>query len=140
MNDIACLYWIAYQNNIDVDLFPMNEAESFSIPLNDGSCAIAIDPLKIRSTQDEKLKLAHEIGHCLTGSFYNKYSLLDIRQKHENRADRWAIKKLIPVNELKNAINNGYTEAWQLAEYFSVPQDFIEKAIILYRDRLGFLT
>lgn len=80
----------------------------------------------------ERVHLAHELGHCETGSFYNRHSPCDVRQKHENRADKWAIKKLIPEDELKSAVKSGYTEIWELAEHFGVTDEFMEKAARYY--------
>ena len=107
-------------------------AESLSIPLPNGTCAIAIDPSKIISTADAKAKLAHEMGHCCTGSFYNKYAACDVRQKHENRANRWAIQKLIPEEELDDAVANGCTDIFSLAEHFEVTEDFMRMAVCWY--------
>ena len=76
--------------------------------------------------------MAHELGHCSTGSFYNRHTPFDVRQCHENRADKWAIKKLVPVAELDQAVAAGYTEFWQLAEYFGVTEDFMKKAVCYY--------
>ncbi len=104
------LYNIADADGISIHRFSMEAAESLSIMSQDGSCFIAIDPKRLRSAADEKVKLAHELGHCETGSFYNRYASLDVRQKHENRADRWAIQKLIPRDELEDAVRNGHRE------------------------------
>ena len=38
------------------------------------------------------MKLAHELGHCCTGSFYNQWATADCRRRHENVADKWAIQ------------------------------------------------
>lgn len=51
----------------------MQTAEAFSVPIG-GTCAIALDPRKIRSSADEAVKLSHELGHCVYGGFYNQYS------------------------------------------------------------------
>lgn len=99
---------------------------------SDCSCYIAIDPLKLENIQDEKLKLSHELGHCCTGSFYNRFATCDVRRKHENRADKWAIEKLIPIDRFDEAVANGYTEIWLLAEYFDVSIDFMRKAACWY--------
>lgn len=82
---------------------------------------------------DETVKLAHELGHCETGSFYSRTAALDLRQKHENRADRWAIKKLVPKDELEEAVSRGCCEAWELAEHFGVTEPFIRKAVEYYK-------
>ena len=82
---------------------------------------------------EEKVKLAHELGHCETGSFYNRWAMLDVRQKHENRADKWAIRKLVPESDLDRALRDGHTELWDLAEQFGVTEDFMQKAVWYYR-------
>lgn len=130
--DLICLYEQAEQLGIDIDWFPMQRAESLSTQFEDGSCAIALDPWRLSTLADEKVKLAHELGHCATGSFYNIYAACDVRQKHENRADKWAIKKLIPEDELNRAVSRGITEIWDLAEHFNVTEDFMHKAVCWY--------
>lgn len=107
-------------------------AESLSIPFSNGRYGIAIDPGKIKSSADERVKLAHELGHCKQGAFYNPYAACDVRRKHENRADKWAVKKLIPEDELDEAVADGCTELWELAEYFGVTEEFMRKAVCWY--------
>ena len=86
---------------------------------------------RITSAADEKTKLAHELGHCITGAFYSIDFPFDIRQRHENRADKWAIKRLVPEKELEKAVADGYTEIWALADFFGVTEYEIRKAIKL---------
>lgn len=127
------LYDIAGSECVEVEPFSLEKREALSTMDTDGQCYIAIDPDKISSTADEKTKLAHELGHCITGAFYNIYSPWDSRQRHENRADRWAIKKLIPEAELEKAVADGCTEIWELAESFNVTVDFMRKAVSWYK-------
>lgn len=127
---LTTLYDIAQADNISVFSFDMNQCESMSL-LQDKNCYIAIDPFKIDSTADEKVKLAHELGHCKTGAFYNEYAVCDIRAKHERRADKWAIKKLIPEDELKEACKY-CVNRWELSQHFGVTEDFMQKAIDYY--------
>ena len=103
-----------------------------SVQLCDGSCAIGMDERVTDGGTQERVHLSHELGHCLTGSFYNIYSNADLRQRHENRADKWAIRRLIPVSALDDAIAAGHTELWDLAEFFGVTESFLKKAICLY--------
>lgn len=127
------LYNLAEKENIAIEAFSLNSREALSTMDSDGQCYVAIDPRKIASLADERTKLAHEIGHCMTGAFYNVYSPYDSRQRHENRADRWAIKKLVPETELEQAIAKGYTELWELADFFCVTEDLMRKAVSLYK-------
>ena len=76
--------------------------------------------------------MAHELGHCETGSFYCKEAALDIRQKHEHQADKWAIGRLIPVDQLDDAVAEGCTDVWSLADHFGVTEGFMRKAVCWY--------
>ena len=127
------LYEIAEQNGTEIICCDLPETASVSVRTTSGRCYIGIDPFEIETTAEERVHLAHEIGHCETLAFYNAYSPLEIRGKHEKRADRWAALKLVPVRELTDALMRGIKEIWDLAEYFDVTEEFIMKAIEIYR-------
>lgn len=123
------LYKIAEENNIKLDYFPLPENKSVCVQF-EGNLFIGLDAMLTGA--DERVCLAHELGHCQTSAFYNIYSPLDIREKHENRADKWAADRLVPKPELIKAINEGHCETSELAELFLVTEDFIKKAIIIH--------
>ncbi len=124
------LFSFANAKGITVDRFNLKENSSVSAVLND-KLFIALD--FDLSGKKEKVCLAHELGHCQTSGFYNIYSPLDIREKHEKRADRWAIKKLIPKYRFEKALREGFEYVYSLAEYFDVPFEFMEKAVRYYK-------
>jgi hypothetical protein len=126
------LYVLAKQQNIEVIETNLPENGSLSIMDDSGNCYIGIDKSVMDGGALEIVHMADELGHCLTGSFYNRHTRFDVRQRHENRADKWAIRQTISVDDLDTAIASGYTEIWQLAEYFSVTEQFMRKAICLY--------
>ena len=132
MISVRDLYQEAELNNIPVDHFPMRKREALSIMDLDGQCCIALNPAALRGESDERSKLAHELGHCMTGSFYNQYAAVDCRQRHENRADKWAIRRTVTETELDEAVAAGYTELWQLADYFGISEEMMRKAVCLY--------
>lgn len=131
-NNPLDLYRYAKQQDIDVDWVSMALATSLSVPLPDGRYAIAINPWKMTSLTMETVCLAHELGHCETGSFYNQYAVCDIRKKHENRADKWAIRRLVPRAEYEAALADGCTTLNDLADRFGVTQEFMRKTVCLY--------
>ena len=133
MDRLTELYNLAEANGVDVISFELPQIQSVSIMEVDGSCSIGIDPFALDTYSDEAVHLAHELGHCMTGSFYNRYAACDIVEKHERRAEKWAIKKLIPKDELDYAVEHGIVEPWDLAEYFNVTVPFIEKAVAYYK-------
>nr|DAO88770.1 MAG TPA: IrrE protein [Caudoviricetes sp.] len=132
--ELLDLYIEAEENDVDIMSVDTDVTKSMSVMSDLDNCYIGLNPLMIDTTAEEKVLLAHELGHCMTGAFYNQYSKLDIREKHERRADKWAIKKLIPVDELKRAVKSGRESRYELAEYFNVTEDFMQKAMDYYRD------
>ena len=136
--DVISLYELAEQRDIDVYWYSMDsELESLVAEIAPGHTAIAIDPFKLKSLGDEKYKLAHELGHSLTGSLYRRNTPLDERGRNEQRADRWAIEHLLPFPALKAAVGDGCTQASELAERFDLPQPFIEMAVAYYTGPKG---
>ena len=129
MKSLQEIYHMAEQENIVVDHFALSSREALSVMDDDGECFIAIDPAKIVNEADERTKMAHELGHCVTGSFYNQYSNFDCRQRHENCADKWAISQLITVDDLDEAVADGCSQLWELADRFGVTEDFVKKAV-----------
>lgn len=137
MADLLELYHLADAHGIGVYWFDLGTAEALSLSMEDGSCAIAMDPWRMPTLADEKCKLGHELGHCETGAFYNRYAARDLRQKHELHANRWAYEKLVPEDELIEAYRQGYREPWELAEYFGVTEPFLRSALEYYREASG---
>ena len=132
MTQVPELYDLASRQNIAVLRYPMKENGSMSLMEPDGTCYIGMDDRVLDGGNQERMHLGHELGHCMTGSFYNIYATVDCRQRHENHADKWAIRALIPVEQLDEAIALGYTELWQLADFFGVTESFMRKAVCLY--------
>ena len=132
--NICELYDYADENDIIVDSYDLEHQPCISVMDEDGDCYIAIDPMQLESTADEKTKLAHELGHCVNGAFYNRYSPYSLKCKCEHKANKWAIKKLLPKNELEEAIKNNM-QLWEIAELFGVNEDLIKKALWIYFDK-----
>ena len=127
--EIPILYALEQQQNIPVYRFPLPKTGSMSLMDEQGHCFIGMDEGVRDGGVQERVHLSHELGHCVTGSFYNRYAAVDCRQRHENQANKWAIQTLIPVDDLDRAVAEGCTEIWELAERFGVTEDFVRKAI-----------
>lgn len=130
--NIQDLYDIAHEQNIEVIQYPMRENGSMSIMTQNGLCYIGMDESIQDGGVQERVHLSHELGHCISGSFYNIHAAIDSRQRHENRADKWAIQHLISQDDLDNAVANGLTEIWELAEFFGVTEELMKKAVCYY--------
>lgn len=94
---------------------------------------IALNTRYIETVADEKYALAHELGHYYTGTYYDeKTSLLD-RAKMEYWADASMVRRIVPLWRLKKAVREGYREAWELADYFNLPEHVITRAFYIYK-------
>lgn len=122
-------YEYAQSHNIDIYPLHFEEAVAMSVPDH-----IAIDYRKVANERHEKEVLMHEISHNETGTFYGSQCPLETRQRLEFRADKWAFQHLVPIEELTIAVHQGYTEIWELAEYFDVSEPVVRKAVAYYRE------
>ena len=135
MTRLQGLYETADGLGLQICYFPMGQITAISTP--DGFIGMDVD--KLENTAEEAVCLAHEMGHCLTGSFYTVESSLCQRRRCEERADRWAMGRLVPLEELKKALESGLTRPDELAEHFGVPEPFLCKCVQYYKEAKGAL-
>lgn len=129
MTRLTNLYRKAEELDIQVIRCSMASLQALSTPDN----CIGIDPDKLED-REELVCLAHEMGHCATGSFYTSDTPLVDRTRLEQRADRWAIRQLVPLEELKDLLRSGVDRWDEAAEHFQVTEDFLRKAVAFYRE------
>lgn len=128
------MYLEAEEAGIIVDCtvkLPKTKSVSLNIEEN---MFIGIDDKIMQNRAEERVHLAHELGHCMTGAFYSLYSPIDNRGYCERRANEYAIKKLVDEDELRKVIKSygGDISVWALAEHFDVTEDFMRKAVDYY--------
>ena len=76
--------------------------------------------------------MLHEGGHYATGTTHEVSSPYDLVEKHEYKANKWAVQRALSSDELDDAVAEGYTEIWSLAEHFGVTEEFMRKAVCWY--------
>ncbi len=133
MVELSTLYEDLRKQQVTLYPYDVGNEKSVTVELNN-KFAIFLDPFRVDSLQEMKLILAHEIGHCATGCTHKVCSPLDIVQRHEYKANRWAIERYLPFDDLNHAVKQGYTEPWQLADYFDLPESFVCRAITHYTE------
>lgn len=129
------LYLEAEQSGITVLCgaeLPLTKSVSLAMP--DGAMFIGIDDSVMQSRAEERVHLAHELGHCVTGAMYNIRCPIMPRQRYERIADAYAIKKLVDEDELRRVIDEreGDISVWELSEWFDVTEEFMRKALAFY--------
>lgn len=133
MGGTLALYDELQKHGVSFYLWDMGEDKASTVCVN-SQYGIFMDFDNIHSSAEETVLVAHEGGHILTGSLHRVGSPYEIVEQHENRADKWAISRLISREELDAAAEAGHTEIWDLAELFGVTEDFMRKAICWYQN------
>lgn len=133
---IDALYRLAEEYEIPVDEGCPKNIISMSVRLTNGKKIISLsepsDEEREKGSSTKLERFAHEMGHCVTDSFYAGYSPFELRQKHEYKANVWATNEVVPFPDLCQAVKDGVRELWELAEHFGVSHTFMEKAIKLH--------
>ncbi len=127
------LYKIAERSGVTVDFAKLDHSKAFCINVGDKNYIAVSRDIRPESAE-ERVVLAHELGHVSTDSLYELGSPLLYRKRFERKADRWAIKTLVPLSRLKEAVKQGYESVTSLAEHFSVTDEFMQKALKFYTD------
>ena len=106
--------------------------------INDGLYGDGCIWIRENMTVAEKYcTLAEEIGHYKTtagNSLFQKNNVAN--QKKELVARRWAYEYILPRDLIEEAVRNGYTEVWDMAEYLEVDEMFLRDALTYY----GYLS
>lgn len=131
MDKLLNLYQELTEKGVSLFTWDIGTEKASTLELN-RQYAIFMDLDNIATRNEETVVLAHEGGHCSTGALHKVYSPYDLIEKHEYKAWKWAIQKLISEDELDEAVANGYTDLWSLAEYFGVTEEFMQKVICWY--------
>lgn len=123
------LFDAAEELGVEILMGSIPNCTSFSIP-----GFVALDYRLFGETCKERCAAAHELGHNARYAFYTRNDPPYIRRRCENKANKWAIKKLVPKDELEEAVSRGITEPWELAEYFDVTPEFMYMAMWYYEN------
>lgn len=129
--ELSALYNDAQE--LDARIYPYNIGFAGAATIEvGGRYGIFVDFDQLGDLREFKAALAHELGHCATGCTHRVSSPYDLVCRHEYKANRWAIQRYLPFEALQRAMNAGYTEPWQLAEYFQLPEDAVRQALTYY--------
>ena len=92
---------------------------------------------KICSTRALRGVCLHELGHAATGALHKVSSRYDLVERSEYRAHRWAAEHSLTENDFRAAFAAGYTQPWELAEYFDLPEEDVKNALTYWSERRG---
>ena len=99
--------------------------------------AVFLDFSQIRSTRLLRGVCCHEMGHVATGALHKVESPYELAERSEYRANRWAAQHYLTQEDFREAFQAGYTEPWQLADFFDMPERDIRSALTYWTERRG---
>ena len=127
-----------YCRRYDVDVIPYIGSPQPGATIRDGSFyAVFLDFSQIRSTRLLRGVCCHELGHVATGALHKVDSPYELAERSEYRAKRWTAQHFLTEADFREAFAAGYTELWQLAEYFDMPEWDIHAALVYWTERKG---
>ncbi len=113
-----------------VDIIPFSGCPGAGATVRDQQhYAIFLDFTKIKSTRLLRGICYHEMGHAATGALHKVGSPYELVERSEYRANRWAAEHYLTREHFREAFSHGYTELWELAEYFDMPEPDIARAL-----------
>ena len=136
MFEISDFYHYCKQH--DVDVIPYDGCPKEGATIRDaGFYAVFLDFTKIKSTRLLRGVCYHELGHVATGALHKVDSPFELAERSEYRANRWAAETFLPEESFREAFSAGFTELWQLEEYFDLPEADICAALNYWKNSRG---
>lgn len=128
MFDTSKFYRYCDQHDVDVIPFDRLPADAATV-FYKGYYSVGVNFQRIRGVRHLQTAFMHELGHLHTGALHKVSSPFQLMQQNEYRADADSFKRYLPPDEIRAAMQAGYTEPWQLAEYFDLEESYIKKAL-----------
>ena len=136
MFEISDFYHYCKQH--DVDVIPYDGCPKEGATIRDqGYYGVFLDFTKIKSTRLLRGVCYHELGHVATGALHKVDSPFELAERSEYRAIRWAAENYLTIEAFQEAFDAGYTQIWQLEEYFDLPEADILAALRYWTDSRG---
>ena len=128
MFEISDFYDYCTKNNVAV--IPFDRCPQPAATIRDQDFyAVFLDFSKIRSTRLLRGVCCHELGHVATGALHKVYSPFELVERSEHRAISYVAEHYLTEDAFREAFRSGYTELWQLADYFDLPERDIAAAL-----------
>lgn len=135
--DILNLYKIVDKEKIDIENYKWTNSKARIFEI-DNNYYIGMDYSKIDNSIEEKEVLAEELGHYYCNALYYINSDKEFKSKCELRAKKWSFSVLVPLQKLKEKIEQGLS-LYDLAEYFDVDCNYMKDCINFYTEKYGFI-
>lgn len=128
------LHEMAFLQNIEVVRHDLPERVC-GLYFEEGACRSITINSAVKTAGEEVGVMAEELGHSVFGGgdlFFPGGVDPVLRRRAELRAKNYAYRLVLPPKKLEKALKSG-AALFEIAEQFSVSEDFVENAVEAYR-------
>ena len=129
----------ASDNGIGIEIHKLSgDMKGFYYSSTITSPSITID-LSVRTQKEETCIMAEELGHHYTSYGNLILEKMDkyIVRKQEEQAKRWAVYRLVRIDDFIKAFKVGVHNKYEVAEYLDITEEFLDKTIEVYYRKYG---
>lgn len=127
-----------YCKNNDIPVIPFEGMPSEGATIRDDSAlGIFLDFSKLTTTRQLRGVCMHEQGHAATGALHSVSSPYETVERAEHRVHRWSAETYLTAENFADAFSAGYTEPWQLSEWFDLPERDVLTAYRYWTENRG---
>ena len=126
-----------YCTDNDVAVLPMPAPSPGVTVRYKGDLGIILDFHQIHSTRKLKGVCCHEAGHAGSGALHKVDSPYELAERSEYRANKWSAEHFMTADDFRNAFRSGARELWELADYFDLPEEDVQKALQYWTEQRG---
>ena len=91
----------------------------------------------ITTTAEKTCVLAEELGHYYTSCGDILDQKITTNRKQEEKAKRWAVQRLVSLNDFICAFRSGARNKFEVAEYLGITEEFLDKIVEVYSRKYG---
>lgn len=136
MDLLQSFYSYCEENGVDVMAYASLPADACTVR-DRGYYCVVFNPDTLNSFRRLRTAAIHEEGHLRTGALHKVDSPYQLVAQSEHRADAESFRRYLPPDKIKAAMRRGYTEPWQLADYFDLDEAYIRSALSYWVECAG---
>ena len=128
MDPLQSFYEYCAANDVDVMAYPRLPADACTVR-DHGYYCVVLNPEALNTFRRLRTAAIREEGHLRTGALHKVDSPYQLVAQSEHRANAASFRRYLPPNKIRAAMRSGYTDPWQLADYFDLEEEYIKKAL-----------
>ena len=136
MDLLQSFYSYCEENGVDVMAYASLPADACTVR-DRGYYCVVFNPDTLNSFRRLRTAAIHEEGHLRTGALHKVDSPYQLVAQSERRAESASFRRYLPPDKIRAAMRAGYTEPWQLADYFDLEETYIKKALHYWTECRG---